>query len=545
MAARKRRHGPRRSESPPTGSKPPKPGTRPQSRGRELRRVFLVPLFLTLGLLLLSLAPRVADNARLGFAFLAAVAGLLIWQGILFARLSRAGASRGFQVVLRPQHYLQALVQLTVFAVWGWYWRPVYDFAGLLLAQLIFAYAFDMLLAWSRGERYVLGFGPFPIIFSTNLFLWFTDDWFYLQFLMVGAGFLGKAFVQWRREGRRTHIFNPSAFSLGLFSLALIATGTSDLTWGQDIATTLTFVPAIYLLLFGLGLVVMYFFRVTLVSAFAAAALFGLSALYGAAAGVPYFIDSEIPAAVFLGLHLLVTDPSTSPRTRTGRAIFGALYGAGVFGLFWFLEAVGAPTFYDKLLCVPLLNLSVPLIDRFARALQRRPGVRRLSRAPWAAANLAHMAVWIVFFGAMAATGRTDGPHRGDMLPFWQDACAEGRPNACERLMRIEASYCADNAGWACNELGAHYVEGRIVEPDRELALGYFARACQAQFQAGCVNLLDPSVVSRAPPRPLDLRLLLREGGLNLMDMPETELHARACAHRWAFACERLGTEAR
>ena len=510
----------------------------------DLRRVFLVPLLLTLGLLLLSLTPRVADNARLSIAFLGAVTGLLAWQGVLFARLSRAGASRGFQVAVRPQHYLQALVQLTVFAVWGWYWSPVYDFAGLLLAQLIFAYAFDMLLAWSRGERYVLGFGPFPIIFSTNLFLWFTDDWFYLQFLMVGAGFLGKAFVRWRREGRRTHIFNPSAFSLGLFSLALIATGTSDLTWGRDIATTLTFVPAIYLLLFGLGLVVMYFFRVTLVSGFAAAVLFGLSALYGAATGVPYFIDSEIPAAVFLGLHLLVTDPSTSPRTRTGKAIFGALYGVGVFGLFWLLEAVGVPTFYDKLLCVPLLNLSVPLIDRFVRSLRSRPSIRRISGAPWATANLVHMAVWTSFFAVMTATGRTDGPHRGDMLPFWEEACAEGRRGACGRLLSIEASYCADNAGWACNELGAHHAEGRIVEPDAELAMGYFARACEAQFQAGCVNLLDPSVVSRAPPRPLDLRLLLREGGLNLVDMPEGDLLERACGHGWAFACERLGREA-
>ena len=503
-----------------------------------MRRAFLTPLALTLGLLLLSFAPRVADNARLTFAFWGAVAVLLVWQGVLFARLSRAGASRGFQVVLRPQHYLQALVQLTVFACWGWYWRPVYDFAGLLLAQLAFAYAFDMLLAWSRGERYVLGFGPFPIIFSTNLFLWFTDDWFYLQFLMVGAGFLGKAFVQWRRNGRRTHIFNPSAFSLGLFSLVLIATGTSNLTWGQEIATTLTFVPAIYLLLFSLGLVVMYFFRVTLVSGCAAGALFGLSALYGAATGVPYFIDSEIPAAVFLGLHLLVTDPSTSPRTRTGKAVFGALYGAGVFGLYWLLEAAGAPTFYDKLLCVPLLNLSVPLIDRFVGSLQSLPRFRRIARAPWATANLAHMGAWVVFFAVMAATGHTDGRHRGDSLPFWQDACAERRANACERVVRIEASYCADNAGWACNELGAHHVEGRIVEPDAELALGYFARACEAQFQAGCVNLLDPSVVSRAPPRALDLRLLLREGGLNLVDMPERDLYQRACSHGWAFACE-------
>ena len=543
MAAARRKRRLRGGASTRSG-KPSASGAEPRSQPPDPRRVFLVPLALTLGLLLLSFTPRVAGNARLTFAFWAAAAGLLAWQGVLFARLSRAGASRRFQVVLRPQHYLQALVQLTVFACWGWYWRPVYDFAGLLLAQVVFAYAFDMLLAWSRGERYVLGFGPFPIIFSTNLFLWFTDDWFYLQFLMVGAGFLGKAFVQWQREGRRTHIFNPSAFSLGLFSLVLIVTGTSDLTWGQEIATTLTLVPSIYLLLFLLGLVVMYFFRVTPVSACAAAALFGLSALHGAATGVPYFIDSEIPAAVFLGLHLLVTDPSTSPRTRTGRALFGALYGAGVFGLYSVLEMAGAPTFYDKLLCVPLLNLSVPLIDRFVRSLHNRPRFRQIAATPWMTANLAHMGVWILFFIAMTTTGRTDGRHRGDRLPFWQEACAEDLPNACERLVRIESSYCSDNAGWACNELGAHHLEGRIVEPDTELALGYFARACEAQFQAGCVNLLDPSAVSRAPPRPLDLRLLLREGGLNLVDMPERELYERACAHGWEFACVRLGVEA-
>ena len=84
----------------------------------------------------------------------------------------------------------------------------------------MFAYVFDMLLSWSRRQEYKLGFGPFPIIFSTNLFLWFRDDWFYLQFLMIAVGFLGKEFIKWEREGRRVHIFNPSAFALGLFSLA-------------------------------------------------------------------------------------------------------------------------------------------------------------------------------------------------------------------------------------------------------------------------------------------------------------------------------------
>jgi hypothetical protein len=65
------------------------------------------------------------------------------------------------------------MCQLSVYAYWGWYWPPVYDFAPLLAAQLVFAYAFDVLLSWTRRGSYVLGFGPFPIIFSTNLFLWF------------------------------------------------------------------------------------------------------------------------------------------------------------------------------------------------------------------------------------------------------------------------------------------------------------------------------------------------------------------------------------
>jgi hypothetical protein len=271
-----------------------------------------------------TLAPRVHANGRLVSSFLAAAAVLLLWQLALFVRARSAGVRPAVEVVLRPQHWIQALVQLSVFAYWGWYWRPVYAMAWLIVGQLFFAYAFALLLAWSRGARYRLGFGPFPIVLSINLFIWFRDDWFYLQLLLIAIGFLGKALIQWDRDGRRTHVFNPSAFSLGLFSLALIATRSTGLTWGPEIASTLTLAPNIYTFLFVAGLVVMYFFHITLVAGAAAVVLFAASALYASWTGVPYFLDSEIPAAVFLGLHLLITDPSTSPRTPTGKALFGA-----------------------------------------------------------------------------------------------------------------------------------------------------------------------------------------------------------------------------
>ena len=533
MAAERQPRGPKGKER--VAAKAAPTATRPS------RNVLYLPLVLAGVIGMLAFLPRVQANPRLTFSFWGAVAVLLVWLAVLSTRLRRTGEGRSFVTVLRKQHYIQACVQLSIYAYWGWYWRPVYEFAGLFLAQLVFAYAFDMLLSWSRRESYTLGFGPFPIVFSTNLFIWFKDDWFYLQFLMLAVGFLGKELVRWEREGKRVHIFNPSAFTLGLFSLVLIATGTTDLTWGPEIASTLTLAPYIYAYLFAVGLVCLYFFNITLLTGAAAAVLFGGSWLYATVTGVPYFIDSEIPAAVFLGLHLLVTDPSTSPRTPPGKLIFGAMYGLGVLALYGLLGSAGVPTHYDKLLCVPLLNLSIRGIEALVASVRASDAWTRL-RLEWAFSrpNLAYMGIWVVFFLSMAALGRTDGRHPGDSLPFWQEACAESRANACDRLLRLEATYCADASAWACNELGVAYTEGRIAAADAELAAGYFSRACELRFQAACVNLLDPQRLARAEPRALDLRLMTREGGLNRMDDTEPELYARACEHGWAFACNRV-----
>src|SRR6185436_9046536 len=154
------------------------------------------------------------------------------------------------EIVLRKQHYIQACAHTSILLYWGWYWRPVYESAYLIVAQLYFAYAFDMLLSWSRRDTFTLGFGPFPIILSTNLFLWFRPEWFYFQFLMIAVGFAAKELIRWERDGRRVHIFNPSSFPLAVFGLALLVTGTSGLTRGQDIAISQFYPPHIYVVLF-------------------------------------------------------------------------------------------------------------------------------------------------------------------------------------------------------------------------------------------------------------------------------------------------------
>ena len=268
----------------------------------------------------------------------------------------------------------------------------------LIAAQLVFAYAFDILLTWSRRERYTLGFGPFPVIFSINLFLWFKVDWFYWQFLMIAIGFAAKELIRWNKDGRRAHIFNPSSFPLGLFSLVLIVTGTTGLTWGPEIAITLLQAPHIYLLIFAVSLPAQVLFGVASMTLSAVATTYGLGLVYYATTGTYLFNNASIPIAVFLGMHLLFNDPSTSPRTELGRIMFGALYGLGVMILFGLLGQNGIPTHYDKLLAVPILNLMIKGIDTLARSrvLGRvDPATIGATLSP-RRRNLAYIAVWVV-----------------------------------------------------------------------------------------------------------------------------------------------------
>src|SRR5438128_12428975 len=165
-------------------------------------------LVFTLGLVGIGQLEAVRRNHLVFRSFLTAEAVLGVWTASLF--WSSVSLARRFtlQIVPRKQHYLQACAQGSVLVYWGWYWPTVYESAHLIAAQLVFAYAVDLLLTWSRRDTYALGFGPFPVVFSINLFLWFREDWFYLQFLMVAVGFAAKEMIRWDRDGRRVHIFN-------------------------------------------------------------------------------------------------------------------------------------------------------------------------------------------------------------------------------------------------------------------------------------------------------------------------------------------------
>lgn len=502
--------------------------------------VLALPLLATLGLVGLGYTEGVRQSWPLQRSLLGAATLLAAWNALLLLRAFTTDRSLGLRFAARRQHYLQACAQGSVLLYWGWYWRPVYDAAALILAQLLFAYAFDMLLVWSRRETYTLGFGPFPVVFSVNLFLWFKHDWFYLQFLLLALGFAAKELIRWDKEGRPAHIFNPSSFPLAVFSVALLVTGRNDLTWGQEIASTQFYPPHMYLMLFLVGLPGQFFFGVTSMTMSAVVTTYGFGLAYYALTGVYFFYDSYIPIAVFLGMHLLFTDPSTSPRTELGRLMFGALYGLSTLALYALLLRAGLPPFYDKLLQVPVLNLSIKLLDRVAasRAFQtwspERAGRSLTSRQR----HVAYISVWVAVFAVMTAFQGVGDGHRGQWLPFWQEACRSGRPHACAYYEGLVSGFCDRGSGWACNELGI--IEARRGS-DLSAAVESTLRGCELGFAPACGNADTLSSnglrLQSVPPSLRDYPIVLRGSKGPVSERGPDALYALACREGWSDAC--------
>jgi hypothetical protein len=498
----------------------------------------LLALPFAIALAALAFLSPIRTNDRAFASFLGAAAALTLWSLALDALSPRRALT--FHFVPKRQHYLQACAQGSFLIYWALWWPPARAFAPFILAQLLFAYAFDILLSWSRRNDYTLGFAPFPVIFSTNLFLWFRPDWFVFQFAMVALGLFAKETIRWTRDGRRAHIFNPSSFPLAVASLLLLATGTTGITWGQEIATTQFFPPHVYLALFLIGLPGQFFFGVTSMTMSAVVTTWLFGRIYFAVTGVYFFYDSYIPIAVFLGMHLLFNDPSTSPRSEAGRIVHGALYGLGTVLFYDLLGKAGLPTFYDKLLPVPLLNMSVKTIDRVVGSIKLAPRLKGYQR------NLAYMSVWAIVFVALNATQQVGDNHPGQYVPFWQHACDEGRRYACPYLADLELTACNRGSGWACNEAGRMDITlSRSGEDLRRKsaaeALQPFTQGCDLKFQPACGNLYTLThggALVSAPPNIEDYPNLLRGSKSGVSAHNPADLFSLACKQGWPDTCD-------
>lgn len=458
----------------------------------------LVPVLLLVVFLGQLALPRVGANPLL-FASVAGAGGLmLLWQLALAGR----GKRLGLEFTIKRAHVGQMCVHTSVYAYWGLHWPDVFAQAPLILGQVCFLSLLEILGSWSLNRRHRLGLGAVPIVFSTNLFLWFHDDWFYLQYGMLVISWLTKEFVKWDRGGgQKVHVFNPSAISLALAGVVLIGLGRTDIARAQEISQALGIGPWCFESIFLAGLIIMSIVPVAAMTAASALTMLGLGFLWTQATGTYHFIDTAIPIAVFLGMNLLATDPVTTPRGPLGRLIAGMVYGTAVFFLYDALKLVDTRpgvtvTYFDKLLFVPVLNLMAPLLERVAHGLAGWRTWPRVIANPWI-----HMGMWsAAFFLVVMPTTRN---HPGRDPEYWQRQCEAGDATACGRALDMALHACAGGHPASCHN-AAIQVNHR---GDEARATTLFEQACAGGVGEACTTLghrvLAHAGEGQAPPEAL------------------------------------------
>ena len=505
-------------------------------------RPLLLPCGIAAALAAFLLHPGVRNTPAALWTFVAAVVGILAWTGWLFASRRRSGEPLILEFVLRTPHWMQTLAQGALLVWWGMFVDMVPTWAPMIVAQLLLAVALEGLFAWTRRGRYTAGLGPIPVIFSVNLFLWFTGPWFFFQFAMIVLVYAGKEFIRRQLGGHSRHIFNPSALALFVAAVALIVTGQTEITLGIEIAQSQFVPPHMFLVIFLAAVPAQLLFGVAMMTMPAVLTILTFGLIYHASTGMYFFYDAYIPISVFLGLHLLFTDPATSPRSDGGRVVFGLLYGSGVILSVFLLDAVGAPNFYDKLLPVPILNLLAPRLDRAAAWLAGR-GPELLGvfqRGGGARRRVVTVGLWGTIFATMSFTGGVGDNHAGQYYPFWRDACEAGNERACNYSGVMLQNFCDLGSGWACNEFGV-----LLVRMDRDFvgATGEFERGCRRGFGPACVNLeglaegdaglADWNGYERAGPPMAELPIVLRGSKGAVTERDPAALVALGCGRGW------------
>jgi hypothetical protein len=345
----------------------------------------------------------------------------LAWATVLIA------SERRVVFQFRPSHLIPALLQTSIFTYWSLYWPAVAHRVPSIVVQIVLAYAVDAIVSILKDRTWRVGFGPLPIVLSSNLFAWFTDVG---AVVVIVVAVVSRTFI--RRGGR--HVFNPSA-------AGLTVAGFLSLFWPPfafgGVFHTLAMPPNIAEVILLLSLVPQMRFRIVLISLGAALGLhFGFP---GHGVGLP---------GLLLAFALFATDPATVPGTPVGQLLFGAFVGSATLGFSNLLVYCGQADDLSKVFPIPIANALVPLFDAIGET-----GVARglfFLGPRW---NLAHVALWLCF-AVPDIAGTKPGqfliaPHADYVVPLvhYRDGGlprCEDNPIFCRPF-----TFAREVAGWA------------------------------------------------------------------------------------------------
>ena len=284
--------------------------------------------------------------------------------------------TKRFDELVAPLLYKRALLiqlcmHLCIFIFWGTYSSAVANHFPLILHQIAYVYLFYFTSCMIFKKSFVLSLALIPMIFSINLFMWFYNDYFLFQYLLISLAILAKMFLTRNVNGKRSHIFNPSAIVLMVVTIAVLAMPNKDLVYGPQIGSMWLGLPFFDGLIFTLACITLWTPNRYLIS-IGAIGIIILGDWYAETyLGMRLFAELA-RGSVLLGCTLLITDPATSPNNKYGQFLFGISYGLSISVAFTLFGALGWNTYYDKLFFVCLLNFFSPQYEVWGELIQAK-----------------------------------------------------------------------------------------------------------------------------------------------------------------------------
>ena len=209
--------------------------------------------------------------------------------------------------------------------------------------------------------------------------------------------------------------------------------------------------------------------------------------------------------------------------------------------------------FYDKLLCVPLLNLTVRALDRASDGMGRWFTLKPFSEWTPRKLNFGFMGIWAAFFAFMVVSGFMRDTHPGTNPALWEQSCSSGNSRSCGVLARMLDNLCQRNSGESCFRLGTLLSEGKQLTRSPIGAARSLAKACDLGSQGACGSLLgllqsDGETVLQQPCNQGDATTCFMLGsmyalGQSVSRSPEraASLYQQSCGMGFVRACGMLG----
>jgi hypothetical protein len=159
------------------------------------------------------------------------------------------------------------------------------------------------------------------------------------------------------------------------------------------------------------------------------------------------------------------------------------------------------------------------------------------------------MGVWASLFVVLSVTEGVGDKHPGQWLPFWRQACEDGRSYACPYVADLQEIFCDRGSGWACNEAGLLDIalsrsgeDLRRTDPAR--AAEPLNHGCDLGFTVACRNrqtLTSGGTLVSAPPTLADYPIILRGSKGPIRERTPSALYELACMEKWPGACGQTG----